>query len=150
MRIILSFLLLPVSIACIVVAFVPSFRWEVCVIALCLLAVYGLTFWGIGKHAANTNYFLSETDKKTVTIHYPNIQSEGAIRILNIRDVINVEYYKLSSLKAWGMLFSYMCPQCAFISYRCNGQTVCQHIGYPAFAELHAFCFDNNIPLIIK
>ena len=87
------------------------------------------------KYSKSKKYFLILRGN-SIIIKYPNISHTSQEIMLNSNDIIKAEYYRISSVKAWCMLYNYVLPQCLYITYMLNGQEICKLVGYPAYKPL--------------
>jgi hypothetical protein len=145
--IILSIIILPGALGCCVLAFL-DFRAELVVISAVLCIIYIASVFLTYRLSRKKEYYLSFADG-ALEICYPNIDKRGVLR-LEADEVVKLEYYKLSSLKAWCMLHNCICPQCVFITYIKNGIQLCKHIGYARLESIEGFCRDADIALFVK
>lgn len=116
-----------------------------CVIFICLLA----TFWGIYKYSKNTKYYLY-FEGEQIFIKYPNVAPSVQEATINCTSIIRIEYYKMSSIKSWCMLYNYVCPQCVYVVYLREGKELCRHIGYMDYTRIRNLCDRLNIALVVK
>ena len=149
MLILISIILLPLSISCLLLT-IYDFRVQTFIISLAMLFVYFCTILGIYKHSKTSKYYLTLQDNTYMLINYPNVSSNMQPLKLNYNEIIKMEYYKITSIKAWCLLICYVCPQCVYITYAQNGKEESRLIGYPKFEEIRALCADLGIDLIIK
>ena len=145
--IILSIIILPGALGCYVMAFL-DFRAELVVISAVLCIIYIASVFLTYRLSRKKEYYLSFADG-ALEICYPNIDKSGVLR-LEADEVVKIEYYKLSSLKAWCMLHNCICPQCVFITYIKNGIQLCKHIGYARCESIEGLCRDADIALFVK
>lgn len=145
----ISIVCLPISIACLVLTIV-DFRLEMLIVTLIFWLIYFLILWGAHKLSISKKYFLCTDENGCITIHYPNVLQGLHYLRLNKNEIVKMEYYKISSFRAWGMLYSCTCPQCVFITYVYNGVEEQSFIGYPNFNEIQKLCNSSNIELIVK
>lgn len=140
----ISLIFLPMSVGCLVLTFV-DFRVELLIVSLLMILSYSLIVFGIYKFSKTKKYYLIKEDEYIV-INYSNID---CLKI-DVRNILEIEYYKISSVKAWFMLYNCIWPQCAFITYVNNEKKECKYIGNPNFDEIKRLCIDEGIALSIK
>lgn len=145
----ISVVFLPISSACLVLTIV-DFRLEMLVVTLIFCLIYFSILLGTHKLSVSEKYFLCTDENGCITIHYPNVLQDLHHLRLNKSEIVKMEYYKISSLKAWGMLYSCICPQCVFVTYMYNGVEEKSFIGYPNFNEIRKFCDLLNVELVVK
>ena len=148
MLILMSVILLPISIACLFLT-IYDFQVKLFVISLVMFFVYFCVILGLYKHSKSRKYYLTLQDNTYILINYPNISNMQTLE-LNCNEIIKMEYYKITSVKAWFMIFDYVGPQCVYITYAKNGKEESRLIGYPKFEEIRALCADLGIDLFIK
>ena len=147
MCILASILLLPSSFTCLALfLFNPSASMLIIALFffLCYAAVLILTY----RDSRKEDHYLHLLDNRLV-IYYPNLGKASPLSI-EISKIVNIEFYKISSIRAWLMLFNYVCPQCAYINYKMGEKEECKFIGYPDYIRLCELCRDNGIVLIEK
>ena len=147
--IIFSVVLLPITIGCWWLT-LASFEIERFIVSLIMLLSYVAVIILTYRYSKSKKYYLLAEENGILSIHYPNLPDKTDCLKLNIHDVVNIEYYKISSIRGWFMLINYLCPQCVFINYISDDKKVCQHIGYPHFKEISKFCNDLKIEFVVK
>ena len=106
--------------------------------------MYSLFVFAVYKYSkSNKNYMIF--DGEILIINYPNFQAK-----ISIENIIEIEYYKISSFKAWCMIFNYVAPQCSYVKYVDEKDTVCKLIGYPDFNKIRNLCIEKNIKFLVK
>ena len=146
--VLVSFLTLPLIVA-IWGLFLLEDKIEVLVVAIIFSLCYFLCVLGIYRHSKMQKYILVVQDNSSLSIKYPNIQKNNTLE-LSIDQIINIEYYKITSIKAWCMLYNCIAPQCAFLTYETNQERKSAFIGYPDIKQLQELCDTYNIRLVIK
>jgi len=141
-----SVVMLPISILCWLLLF-DGFRMSVFIVSLLLTAAYFLIVFGIFKSSKTKKYWLC-IENNFIHVNYPfyNNQCDK----IDVSKIVKVEYYKISSFKAWCMLYSCVCPQCVYITYINDGKEICRHIGYPEFNEIKKVCLDIGVDFLVK
>ena len=147
MCILLSIVFLPISIACWVITFL-DFRIEVLIVSVCVFLFYIATLFVTYNYSKTIKYFLCKKND-LIIIKYHSLNNNGFFEI-PICNIINIEYYRLSSIKGWCMLYNYVCPQCAYITYLNDEKEISLHIGYPTQNDIENLCKAVGIKLILK
>lgn len=114
-----------------------------------MLLIYALSVFGLYKLSKSKKYYLHLDENNIITIKYPNVNNTLDLKI-HVREIVKIEYYKISSIKSWCMLFNYVCPQCVYITYLSDGIEVCKHIGYPNFKMINEIFYNIGVTIIIK
>ena len=141
-----SAILVPISIACWILFF-DDFRMNAFIVSLFLTSVYFLVVFGIYKHSKTKKYWLC-VENNFIHINYPFCN--GKCDKIDLNKIVKVEYYKISSIRAWCMLYSCVCPQCVYITYVDGGKEICRHIGYPDFNEIRKVCLSIGVDFFVK
>lgn len=109
---------------------------------------YFLTSFGLWKYSKSKKNYLYAEDNK-LYINYPSLPTESLFQI-STNQIIKLEYYKFSSIRAWGLIFNGIGPRSAFITYLESGKEVCKFIGYPKIDEIKTLCSEYEIKLVLK
>ena len=149
MVIILSVVVLPMFIACLLFT-IANFELWLLAVSIVLLFVYFLSVFGVYKYSKTTKYYLVVQEDNSIAIKYPNLQSDTNCLILVPENIVKIEYYRLASIRAWCMLYNYVCPQCAYITYVDDGGEICKHIGYPDFKKIRQLGIDLDVRLVVR
>ena len=148
MLIIVSVIVFPLLIGCFI-CILLDYRIELFITSITLFFVYGAIICALYKYSKTKKFYMFAKNNDSIFVKYPNLNTRNFIEI-DLCDIRKMEYYKISSIRAWGMLCNYVCPQCVYITYESEGKEVCKHIGYPNLKELSSFCFESGINLVIK
>ncbi len=149
MLILLSIIILPITIVLFVLN-ILDFRIESFILTLIIFAIYILSVFGAYKFSKNKNFYLKSNEDGYIEIKYPNISDDNLHFEIMTNAIIKIEYYKISSFKAWCMLYNTVLPQCAYITYIFEGKEMCKHIGYPNYKEINGLCVNSGIDFVIK
>ena len=144
--ILLSIIILPIAVAGWLLLF-DDFRMSVFVVALFLTSIYFLVVWGIYKHSKNKKYWLC-VENGFIHFNYPFYKKQSDK--IDVNKIVKVEYYKISSIRAWCMLYNCVCPQCVYITYINDDKEMCRHIGYPKFNEIKKVCLSIGVDFFVK
>lgn len=147
LAIIISLTMLPLVFS-IGVLTIIDFRIEILLIFLIFLVSYLIVIFMIYKNSLSNKYYLN-ANNEYIEIKYPNVGGMSGELVVDYDNIIKIEYYKISSIKSWLMLFNYVCPDCAYITYKHNNKEICEHIGYAKYKDLRALCNEKGINLIV-
>ena len=149
MFIILSISLLPLTVACWWLT-LASFEIERFIVSLIMLLSYIAVIILTYRYSKSKKNYISKETDNVLFIYSLDFFHNTKFLKLDICNIVKIEYYKISSIRGWCMLFNYLFPQCVFITYLSDGKEVCQHIGYPNFKEISKFCNDLKINFVVK
>ena len=147
MLIIVSVIIFPLLTGCLVCTLL-DYKVELFITGIILFFVYAAIAYALYKYSKTKRYYMF-AEKDSIFVKYPNFNAANFIKI-DLCDIRKVEYYKISSVRAWGMLCNYVCPQCVYITYESGGKEVCKLLGYPDFKEISSLCFEADINFIVK
>jgi len=122
-----------------------DFEIKFLVISLSFVILYFVIVFCIFRTSKSKKYYLYVENNSLIS-NYPNMHCPK----INIENIVRIEYYKISSLKNWFLLHSYLLPQCVFITYQNDGVEVCDNLGYPRLNEIKKICTDAGINFVIK
>ena len=146
MFIILTVLILPITVSCLVLYILDGNVYSL-IVSIFFFMLYIIMVCGVYKHSKTQKYFITIKDN-FVIVNYPSFNNiDQAIAIDNI---IQIEYYKLSSIKGWFMIFNCIAPQCIFMTYLIDNEKKCQHIGYVNLDTIKKLCADLGVDLLIR
>lgn len=148
MFILISTIILPVLIA-LLATNIKSFQFSSFFILGVLILGYLLLVLKIYQYSMSKRNYLIVKEQTLLMIKYPNISANDDFLSLNLVDIIKIEYYRMSSIKSWGMLYNYVCPRCAYITYLYQGNLMVRHLGYPLLSDIRDLCKNFNITLIV-
>ena len=125
-------------------------EFDIAIFRVSLIMSLSYVFIAIGlyKYSKSQKYYLFEENDK-LFIKYPNLTNESLFEIAK-KQIVKIEYYRLNSIRSWCLLFYYVGPQCAYITYFENEKEICKLIGYPKFDEIKQICLNCGIELILK
>lgn len=146
--IIITIIFVPIIIAC-TISFYFEFQLSIFILFLTGLASYCVGILLAYLSSKSNKYAMRETRGKII-INYPKLNRESQELILNRDTIVKMEYYRLFSIRAWCMLHNYVLPQCLLLTYVCDGEHICKHIGYPDRHEICKLCRTLDIDLVIK
>ena len=146
MLIFISILLMPI----IVMGFLWFFATDslTSILGIVVVAIiYLILIWLVKKVSKSDKHYLIYSSSQ-LEIHYPNITHRHMLVIENEK-VIQFDYCRLASIKAWFLIPVYDLPQCVFITFMDDGVKVCKLIGYMSYSNMQALAEKTNIKLIV-
>ncbi|MBE6978061.1 MAG: hypothetical protein E7438_05415 [Ruminococcaceae bacterium] len=146
--VIISIAFIPVCIGS-AMAFYVLHDYVLLNVAIVFSLVYLIACGCAKKHSKSNKYYLILQDDKLI-IKYPDMQSGENEITINRSQVLQIEYYSICSVESWFMLYNFLLPQCAYITYLSNGEEKCWHMGYPGKDDLISFCKNTGIKLTLK
>lgn len=148
LAVLFSIIVLPATIACIVL-FIFEPRISISIVSIIGIMIYVLMLLVAYKCSRSSKYYI-KIKENDVCIKYPNLSKNSECLTLNAHEIVRIEYYRLTSIKAWCMLVNYVGPQCAYMTYFCDGKEVNKHIGYPEYQEISNFCKTHDIGFVVR
>lgn len=142
-----SILFIPIIVA-VTIAISFSYQIELLVILFVVILVYLTLTFIIWRISARKTYYL-QVNKETINICYPNINNENCKLELLYKEIKKIDYYKITSLAGWMMLFNYAFPKCVFITYVKNGKEKTDFIGYLDLYDIKQIANNNQIQLVV-
>lgn len=109
--------------------------------------IYFILVWIVKKVSTSDKHYLISSSRQ-LEIHYPNITKNHMLVIENEK-VIQFDYCRLASIKAWFSIPVYDIPQCVFITFMDDGVKVSKLIGYMSYSDMQALAQETNIKLIV-
>ena len=144
MFILLSIIMLPLSI-CLWALTCMDFRVGLFIVSMVFLFGYFAAVLGIYKFSKSKKEHLSlENDALLV-----KFGDENVLRV-ETKNIVKLEYYKISSLKSWFLLFNYVSPQCVYITYKSAEECIRVFVGYLKYSSVVKLCDSAKITLVIK
>ncbi len=147
MLILLSVLFLPAIIDYLFLL-IGGFSIEMLVIFVLLLSIYILPLCIVFNLSRSKSHYL-KVDGNFLEINYP-IRGAESPTVIEIKNIVKVEYYKILSIRSWCLLFHCIGPQSTFITYLSDGKEIRNLIGYPDLNELRQVFKDINLNVVMK
>lgn len=82
-------------------------------------------------------------------IKYPNISKTSDEIILEYQNIKQIDFYGMTSIKAWAMLFNYICPNSVFVTYCDFNETREVFIGYLKPVHIRELKSERNLKVVI-
>lgn len=136
------------SIIALIIASSMFFKAEVLIILCSILIVYFSIVIILFIVSRKKKHYLHVQDDK-VKIMFNDVFTGETKLELYYSDIIRMTYYRINSIKGWLMLFSYIFPNCVYITYSTNGEEQTKFIGYMDFRDVKAITKSKDIELII-
>ncbi len=146
--ILLSVLFVPLMLAAFVLCLL-DYTFDIFMLFVCLTVCYTTIIIIMSKVLKRSKYCLVLFDAY-LEATYPNLGKRcGRIQV-KYEDIVRLEYYKISSLKSWLLLFNYVVPQSVFITYKCNNEIITELLGYMQYEEIKKLTAEKGIALKIN
>jgi hypothetical protein len=145
--IVISILFLPMFLGLITII-IYNFEILILIIFLILLILYIVLIIFYKKISNNNNHYLMLYSKK-MEIHYHN-NKMNYVKTIKYDNIIELEYYKLSSVLSWLQLINGVFPKCVYVKHNSCGKVECEPIGYMNISDIKKISKDINIKLVIK
>ena len=82
-------------------------------------------------------------------IKYPNISKKSDEIIIEYQNIQQIDFYGMTSIKAWAMLVNYICPNSLFVTYYNAGEIKEIFIGYLRLSDIKNLKDNTNLTIII-
>lgn len=148
MLIFFSFLFLP-PIILLGVILVLNFQLIILAIELSILIIYIMLIFIIRKVSKNKKNYLIIHDEM-LEIYYPNIGEGTNTLKVNFCDIIEIKYYKITSIRGWLQILGYVGPKCTYITYKKYGKKITELMGFFDLNDIREITNKKGIKLIIK
>lgn len=103
----------------------------------------------VKKISKSTKYYLM-SNPDYIEIKYPNLAKNNNLDFsIPNTDIIQFDYCKLASIKAWLLIPVYDLPQCVFMTYMENGTKVCKLIGYMGYGDVQELAQRIKVKLVV-
>ena len=112
-----------------VIANIMLFKIQLLVILLIVLAIYLTLVFVLWKLSKRKNYYFSIMDDRVEIVFHDFTIGKTKLE-LQFNQIVKMEYYRMSSVKGWLMLYSYIFPKCVYITYNIEGKLQTKFIGY--------------------
>lgn len=136
------------TILSLIVALSFLFEVELLIILFAIVALYLMLILVLWRISVRKTHCLSICED-SITINYPNVNDGKGILKLSITQIKKIDYYKITSLSGWMMLFNYVYPKSVFITYSTSGTEKTDFVGYMDLHDLQKIANSNQIELII-
>lgn len=68
---------------------------------------------------------------------------------LSINDIIQIDFYRMTSFSSWLSIIGCVSPNSVFISFIESNETVIKHIGYLKYKDVKKIANEKNIKLVL-
>lgn len=148
MLIFLSVVFLPCIISLGIIMFF-DFRLIILIVALSMLIIYILLIFILRKVSRNKENCLIIHDE-LFEIYYPNIGDGSHSLNVNLCDIIEIEYYRITSIRGWLQILGYAGPKCTYITYQKYGRKITELMGFFDLRDIKKITDEKGIKLKIK
>ena len=101
------------------------------------------------KISKSSKYYLI-CHEDCLEINYPNLAKKNELHFqIQNTDILQFDYCKLFSMKAWLLIPVFDLPQCVFMTYMENNTNVCKLIGYMEYADIQKLAQKANVGLVV-
>lgn len=146
--ILLSLIFVPLILATLILCLLDN-MFDIFMLFVCLTVSYTLIIIILSKIFKRNKYCLVLYDAYFVAT-YPNLGKRCGHIQVTYEDIVRLEYYKISSLKSWLLLFNYVVPQSVFITYKCKNEIITELLGYMEYEEIKKLTAEKGISLKIN
>lgn len=131
-----------------IIANILLFKIELLIILLIIIGVYLTIVIILWKLSKRKNHYLLLKDNIIELEFYDSISGNVILKI-QFDEIVRFEYYSISSIKGWLMLFSYVLPKCVYLTYNSNGVEQTKFIGYLDIKDIKEISKKTNSELKI-
>lgn len=121
---------------------------ELFIVLLFTLVVYVsgiMIFWKLSRR--KKYYLLLKENELEMVFHdFSTGEEKLSLYYSEIKEII---YYRITSVRGWLMLFSYVLPKCVYISYVSQGKEQTKFIGYMNYEDIKEIAKNKNLNLRI-
>lgn len=82
-------------------------------------------------------------------IKYPNISKTSDEIILEYQNIQQIDFYGIASIKAWVMLFDYICPNSVFVTYRDSSEITRVFAGYLTPVQIRNLINESDLKIVL-
>lgn len=143
-----SVVFVPIIIGLMVINIV-SYNTTSLVILLCCLIAYGLIIFAIWKVSRKKKHYLL-LKEQSIEVVYHDIYKGTTKLELSYDQIVQLEYYRLFTIRWIGLLHSSLVSQCVFMTYMNNGNQIERHIGYMNYRDAKEITQKLKIRLVVK
>ena len=143
--ILISVAILPVIISLLILNLF-AFRISLLVILMMIVVGFVVAILVVYNNSKTKKYYL-KVHKTHLELKYPNIGNGRNELKVEYENIIRLEYYKITSFRAWLMLYNYVLPKCVYITYTENGNVINELIGYMNYDDVKKISENNVIEL---
>ena len=148
MLILLSIMFWPIIVMALLCLFSAGNLASIIATVLVTFSYFAL-IWLVYKVSKSTQYYLICSSSQ-LKICYPNLAKNSSTLVIENEKVIQFEYFRLFSIKAWFLIPFYDLPQCVFMRFMQEDVEVCKQIGYMSYADILALAKQRGeTPLVI-
>ena len=112
-----------------IIANIMLLKIELLIMLFVILGSYLIIVIILWKLSKRKNHYLLIKDNVMELEIYDSIYGKTKLE-LQFDEIIKFEYYRITSIRGWLMLFSYIFPKCVYLTYNVNGEEQTKLIGY--------------------
>lgn len=148
MVIFLSFLFFP-PIIVFGIFIVLEEQYSLLVLELLIIAIYSIIILMIRRSCNNKKNYLLIHDEM-FEIYYPNIGEYANELKVDFCDIIEITYYRITSIRGWLQILGYVSPKCAYITYSKYGNKRTELMGFFDLNDIKKITNESGVKLKIK
>ena len=152
MSILISVPLLPLiggAFFCLISANDPNEFVKFIITTVLLTIAYFALICFVYKISKSTKYYLISSPDH-LEICYPNLTKDGQNLVIVCEDVIQFEYYRLSSVKAWLATLDNGLAQSVFMTFVENGTKKIKLIGFLNCSDIKRLAHETGIKIVFR
>lgn len=112
-----------------IIANIILFKIELFILLLVIIFIYVIAVMSFWKLSRRQNHYICVKESNIELEFCDFVNGETKLE-LQFNQITKFEYYKITSIRSWLMLFSYVFPKCVYITYILNGEEQTKFIGY--------------------
>ena len=144
----INFVFMPLIIPLLVFLILYKEMRVMLITGILLLFYVLLTFIFCKIAYSKKNYLIIKKDCLEICCGNKFCDKDTGIWIVPFDRILQIDYYKINSLKGWFILWSYLLPQCVFLTVYDKGQKQSVFIGYMDLAQVRNIVAQKNLKLI--
>lgn len=131
-----------------IIANIMLLKIELFIILVIIIGIYLTIIVILLKISRRKTYYLLIKDNIIELEFHDFINNKTKIE-LQFKEMLQIKYYRINSIRGWLMLFSYVLPKCVYLTYNVNGEEQTKFIGYLDINEVKEISKITNIDLKI-
>lgn len=148
--VLINVMFLPIILTLAVLCFLYHVLTPLPIIGI-LLVVYLLFVFCVSKSSKSSKkYLIIHDDYLDICCGNKYCDSNTGLWTVSYNKIQQIDYYRVSSLKGWLIVWSYLFPKCVFITIQdCYGKEESVFIGYMDLYQVTMIAEKGNIELVI-
>ena len=132
-----------------IIWFIHDKSLEELMVTVLVAVIYFGCIFVTKKVSQSTKYYLI-CHFDHLEIKYPNLAKNNCLEFtIKNTDIIQFDYSKISSPKAWLLIPVYDLPQCVFMTYVENNAKKCKLIGYMRYGDIQRLAQMTHAKLVV-